>query len=342
MRDLQWRRRRFVIAVIGTSLVFAVTLLIGGLANSFRSEARRTVEALGIDGWVVNKGIVGPFTGISLVDTSRVAEIAKIDGVRAADPIAISPQAARPFSASTQVWGHRPGGLGSPPISKGRGARASGEAVADEQLDARIGSTVRIGDTPFRVVGLTEGLTLFGGRASLYLPLRDVQRLALNGLPLATAIGIRGTAASAPPGMHVVTPDELRIDLLEPVKNAIGAIDTIRVLLWIVAGSIVGAVVYLSALERMRDFAVFKATGASTSMLAAGLIVQAGLLSVVSAALSAGIARLLVPVFPMSVELPVGSVFVLVGVALVIGALASLFAARRATSVDPATAFGGP
>ena len=29
-RDLQWRRRRFVIAVLGSSLVFALTLMLAG------------------------------------------------------------------------------------------------------------------------------------------------------------------------------------------------------------------------------------------------------------------------------------------------------------------------
>jgi putative ABC transport system permease protein len=342
LRDLQWRRRRFVIAIAATSLVFAVTLLIGGLADSFRSEARRTVDALGIDGWVVNIGAVGPFTGISLVDMGRAAETARIPGVKRADPILISPQPVKPSKSGAQVWGHVIGGIGTPPVIEGRGVTKSGEAVVDDQLGSRIGEDVSIRGTQFRIVGRSHGLTLFGGRPSLYISIRDLQRLGVNGLPLATAIVIRGHPASAPPGMHVVSPDQLRVDLLEPVKNAIGAIDTIRLLLWLVAASIIGAVIYLSALERLRDFAVFKATGASTATLLGGLVVEATILSVLSAALSGGIARLLVPVFPLSVEVPVSSEFLLLGVAVVIGAIASLFAARRASTVDPALAFGGP
>ena len=45
----------------------------------------------------------------------------------------------------------------------------------------------------------------------------------------------------------------------------------IAVLLWIVAALIVGSVIYLSALERTRDFAVFKAVGVSTRSVIAGL-----------------------------------------------------------------------
>src|SRR5437870_609179 len=96
LRDLQWRRRRFVVAVIGTALVFAVTLLIGGLANSFRAEARRSVDSLGVDGWVSRKGSTGPFTSVSLVDQSFAAEVAREPGVRRADPLLVLPQTVRP------------------------------------------------------------------------------------------------------------------------------------------------------------------------------------------------------------------------------------------------------
>jgi putative ABC transport system permease protein len=36
LRDMQWRRRRLVIAIVSTGLVFAMTLVLTGLANGFR------------------------------------------------------------------------------------------------------------------------------------------------------------------------------------------------------------------------------------------------------------------------------------------------------------------
>ena len=49
LRDLQWRRRRFVIAVLATSLVFGMTLLMAGADASLHNEGRRIVAALGAD-----------------------------------------------------------------------------------------------------------------------------------------------------------------------------------------------------------------------------------------------------------------------------------------------------
>jgi len=40
LRDMQWRLRRFIIAAIGTGMVFALTLIITGLTRGFRVEAQ--------------------------------------------------------------------------------------------------------------------------------------------------------------------------------------------------------------------------------------------------------------------------------------------------------------
>ena len=59
LRDLQWRKRRFVIAIVGTGLVFAMTLVLTGLANGFGVEANRTVDALGLQAYLVKSGAPG-------------------------------------------------------------------------------------------------------------------------------------------------------------------------------------------------------------------------------------------------------------------------------------------
>ena len=48
LRDMQWRKRRFAIAILSTSIIFAMTLVLTGLANGFRVEAQKTVDSLGV------------------------------------------------------------------------------------------------------------------------------------------------------------------------------------------------------------------------------------------------------------------------------------------------------
>ena len=111
--------------------------------------------------------------------------------------------------------------------------------------------------------------------------------------------------------------------------------------MWIVAVVIIGAVTYMSALERVRDFAVLKAVGSSSRSLAASLAAQSIIASAAAAVLGAGIAQLLKPLFPVPVTITSDAYVALPVIAIVIGVLSSLTALRRAVGVDPALAFAG-
>ncbi len=341
LRDLQWRRRRFVIAVAGTALVFSMTLLLAGVSASFRDETKRTLDALGVDAWIVKQGAVGSFN--NLIPQSELGRVAAAPGVDRAGAMLYYPQPIRTSKIiDANMFGHRPGELGTPPVTQGRTVKNSGEAVADESLGVDIGSSFTFGDERFTVVGLASGLTLFAGAPNIYITVPDMQRAAFNGLPVVTAIGVRGRPTELPSGLEAQTLEVVRANLLRPLENAMSAIDFVQLLLWIVAACIVGAVVYLSALERRRDFAVFKATGMSSWQLLAGLAIQSTILSVLAAGLASGLANLIAPGFPLDVAIPARSYGILVGVAVVIGLVASIFGVRRAGAVDPAAAFAGP
>jgi len=129
---------------------------------------------------------------------------------------------------------------------------------------------------------------------------------------------------------------------MRPLKVAVGAITIVAFLLWIVAVLIVGSLVYLSALERLRDFAVFKAIGVPTRQILVGLALQAVVVALLAAVVGVILAQLLAPLFPMLVVVPTSAYLVLPVIAIAIGLLASIAGLRRAVAVDPALAFGGP
>jgi putative ABC transport system permease protein len=141
--------------------------------------------------------------------------------------------------------------------------------------------------------------------------------------------------------LKLLTLRDVRDDVLRPLAGAQRTIDLVRVLLWIVAACIVASVIYVSALERTRDFAVFKATGTATSRIFAGLVAQALLLAVGAGLVSVVVAWGLARVFPIPVAVPAFSYAFLAVLAVVVGVLASLAGVRRVVSVDPATAFVG-
>ena len=336
LRDLQWRRRRFAIAVVATAVVFALALLLSGVSTSFDNEIRRTVDSFHTDAWLISRGGFGPFTGPTAFPASRAAEVAHATGVERADPVAIlRATTTTPSTKNVNVIGVVPQGVGAPSVELRRG-----QAVADASLGLHTGDRLDLNGTSFDVVAVSKGLTYFAGIPNVVVTLTDAERLAFGGAPLATAIVTRGVPATPPRGLSVLSNHDVEVDLARPVHQAKQTISLIRWLLWAVAAGIIGAMVYLSALERGRDFAVFKAIGLSTRSVLAGLVLQAVLLALTSAVLAIGVELAMAPLSALSVEVSTFDFLLLPIVALVVGVLASLVALRRAVGVDPALAFG--
>jgi putative ABC transport system permease protein len=344
LRDLQFRAVRFGIAIMGTALVFAMVLLMSGLSAQFRNEPRTTVEGIGGDRWVIPEGVTGAFTSGAQLPTS-LADSLESAGADEADPVAVVRHTAKTSDETKDVllFGHVRGGLGTPSdddIIDGAQTDATGEIVASKESALEVGDKTTVGGNEFQVVGLVESRTIFGGTPLLFMDISDVQELVYQGQDVATAVVVNGNV-DAPDGFDVKTVEETWKDALRPLEKPVGAIDVVQILLWLVAATIIGAVVYLSALERKRDFAVLKAVGASTRGLLGGLASQSVIIALIAAVIATGIQAALVPVFPIPVQVPGRAYVQLPILALLAGAIASLGGLRKAVGVDPATAITG-
>lgn len=343
LRDLQWRLRRFVIAVVATGLVFGMSLLMAGSVFTLYEDGRRIVRSFGADAWVVAAGTAGPFTTSSPIPAPAAAEVAQAPGVTAAEPVVIFQSTVDGDDALQDInlIGYRPGSFVAGPVIRGRGLQAPGETVADVELGVDLGEVVSAGGHDLVVVGLAEQVTWYFGQPTLFVALDDAQAIAFRGQPLAMGVATAGVPAALPEGLRTLTNDQVVADLDRLLESAVQTIDLLNVLLWIVAAGIIGSMVYLSALERSRDFAVFKATGATNRGLLAGLVLQAVVLSAAAAVVATIVAWLLKPFFAFTVEIPASIYLRLCVVVLVVGLLASLAGLRRAVKVEPALAFGG-
>ncbi len=344
LRDLQWRRRRFVIAIVGTSLVFAMTLVLTGLSNGFRVEANDTVDTLGFDAYLVKSGPAGPFIGSPPFPESEATTAARIPGVTSAVPLVYTATTV-PDGDSTRnvnVFGAPAGGPGMPSVSAGHAPSGPDEAAVSSTLGSDVGDDLEIGSRSVRIVGTVDDSTALAGQPNVFLTVAGAQQMGYSAQPIVTSVGILGTPAEIPDGYRTIDRAGAVEDLMRPMKAAVSAITMIAVLLWVVAALIVGSVIYLSALERTRDFAVLKAVGASTRSVLAGLCLQAVVVAVIAAVLGGLLSLILAPVFPMRVQVPTSAFLLLPVVAVLIGLLASVAGLRRAVTVDPALAFGGP
>jgi len=342
LRDLQWRARRFVLGVLATALVFATTLLLVGVHSSFLDESTRAVDAFAADRWIVPKGVSGPFTNNSPMAAPLAGRVASAAGVRASQPLALFRQVVRDERGphDVNVIAYDSGRVFEPPIASGREPERPGEVAVDRRLAASIGDRLQLGDEMLHVVGLTSGLTYFGGTPAMLMPLSEGRRIYFGGEPLSTTFITRGTPEGDVRGLDALTGKSVVEDLRRPLGAATTTIGVLVLILWLVAAGIIGLMVYLAGLDRTVDFAVFKATGARNGPLLAGLVLQALLLALCAAGLAAAAASLVAPSFPIQVNLSAGSYALLVAVAVGVGLAVSAVSVRQATRVDPALAFG--
>jgi len=346
LRDLQWRRRRFAIAVLGTALVFGMALVITGISSGFNSEALKTVTQLRVGTWVVGRGATGPFLGASPLEAAQARQVAALPGVtRAVGTVFTHKDIVKDGKTqSVNLFGAPVGTLGQPAVSSGHALDGRGEIVISTKLSGyQLGSPLELGGHSFTVVGTVSDSTALAGVPNVFLTLTDAQMVAFAGQPVASAIAVAGSLPSQlPAGLTAVSNAGAQGDLLRPLQQARSTITFLAILLWVVAAMTMGSVIYVSVLERQRDFAAFKATGVSSASILGGLVLQAVILSIAAAIIGSGIAALLGPTFPLPVSLTVNSYLFLPVIAVVVGLVASLSGLRRAVSVDPALAFGGP
>ncbi|HUY23450.1 MAG TPA: FtsX-like permease family protein [Acidimicrobiales bacterium] len=344
LRDLQWRRRRFVISVLGTSLVFTVALILAGVASSFGVEADRAIQGFGADAWVVHAGTPGPFTsGLPIPDTA-IAQLASSPGVREAAGLIYGLQSVGPLSRPSNVnlFGVSRGNLGFPAPVEGRRPRRDDETMVDSSLGDGLGQHITMGTRSFTVVGLLRHSTLLAGTPNMFVTMRAAQQLVFEGQRQVTAVLLRGEPLRVPARYRLLSPATVKSDMTRALAKAQQVISFLELFLWLIAACIIGSVVYISALEKTRDFAVLKATGSANSQLISGMALQATVISLGAAVIAVALGVILVPTFPIVVDIPGWALGALPGLAVVIGLLASVAGLRRVNAVQPAMAFGGP
>jgi putative ABC transport system permease protein len=193
-----------------------------------------------------------------------------------------------------------------------------------------------------KIVGIVHDSTALARQPNIFLTIAGAQQLLFSGQQLISSIGLRGVPAQVPDGYRIVDRAGAVEDLSRALNGARQAIALMAGLLWVVAALIVGSMIYVSALERTRDFAVFKAVGVPTRSILSGLAMQAVIVALLAALLGGVLSVLLGPLFPMRVDIPRLAFILLPVLAVGVGLLASVAGIRRAVTVDPALAFGGP
>jgi putative ABC transport system permease protein len=164
LRDLQWRKRRFVIAIIGTGLVFAMTLVLTGLANGFRVEAQRTINSLGLDSFFhqVRRGRAVCRLGTICAQRSDRWHAAR--GHRRVPMVYGSTTIPdRGSSRNVNVFGAPERGPGCQRWLRAA-SRPAGDIAVSSTMGRGVGQDIEIGSRTMRIVGIVTDSTCSPGR----------------------------------------------------------------------------------------------------------------------------------------------------------------------------------
>jgi putative ABC transport system permease protein len=359
LRELRRTPRRFVTATIVLTLLVVLLLFLGGLLDGLYLGSTGALRAQRAD-VVVYSADANDSIIRSRIDPALRARVEQVPGVTEVDGLGITLVGTtvpnRSTLADTAVIGYEraPRGVPAPP--------PLGEAWADRRLSAfgvRVGQTLGVGpaQVPILVRGwVSDTNYLLQGALWVAPPtwrhVQDTSRpdanvapgtfavLVVTGRPPARQLALdidaatNGKTKTLTKSQAVLSSPGTR----EQKSTFAGIIDVT----FVVVGLVVALFFVLLTIERISLYGVFKALGASTPRLAAGVITQALVVGIVAFAvgelLTLGLAALLPEQIPLLLQ-PSRAVLTLVGViaAAVLGGTVSL---RRIARADPMTAIG--
>jgi putative ABC transport system permease protein len=352
---------RFAITIAGVGMAVVLMLFLVALYNGVRTESNGWVASRPVDAWVAQMNTTNFIKASSFVPASLVDSLREEPGVAEVTPLlrVITLFESGPRHATAVVIGLDPGSAaGRPDVIAGTSRPETGGMILDGALAHRLG--VHLGDSldleghRFHVTGISRGtnsvLTQFAfvtiDEARELLPIRGIASYFLiRAAPGVRAEELIGRLRARSPHVAVLPQAIFAENNMEELRGGLVPIlATVAVLGGIVAVAVLTLLLYGSVLERREDYALLKALGASSGVVARVVLAQAmtavcgGLIvGTLVYAIVAALAARLVPAVPLS--LAVEAAALVAAGAFVTGALGALVPLRRIARIHPAEVF---
>jgi putative ABC transport system permease protein len=350
--NMAHRPARTAVSILGTAVGVLLIVFTVGLAHGVLKERGKRESNIGAEIMVRASGTIGvggnsPF----VLPASRAAEIAQIEGVRAATPLGQAMDRSDAGFGSRLIDGinfDEYARLTGITIKEGRGVISGDEAMVDpvwqQNRKATVGSTVQLWERPFKIVGVYEPPG--GGRIKIPLKTMQDQEGADN---RASAILVSCIDPSRQDEVAARIDSKFSDqqiiftrDLPELYASSVPALNIFIKVVVGVAASISMLVIllamYTTVTERTRQIGIMKALGMSKPAIAWVIEQEAiivSLLGVTAGVLLTLAARFAVMrVTSLTVEIEMRWVGVALLVGLIGGSIGALYPALRAARQD--------
>jgi putative ABC transport system permease protein len=282
LSNISHRPARTLVSVIGIAVGVLLIVFTVGLAHGVLRERGRRESNIGAEIMVRASGTIGLTSSQPLaVPVSRAAELARIEGVRAAIPLGQDVVKSDKGFGSRVVDGinfDEYAAVAGLNIVEGRKLESGDEAIVDtiwqKERQASIGSTVTLYERPFRIVGTYEPPG--GGR--IKIPLGTMQdQLGGEGRASSILIACKNPAEQDQVAARIRErfPEDQIIftrDLPELYASSVPALDVfIKVIVGIAATIsllVILLAMYTTVTERTRQIGILKSLGMSKTTIA--------------------------------------------------------------------------
>jgi ABC-type antimicrobial peptide transport system permease subunit len=361
-RNLLRRPVRTSLTVLGVSVGLALIVALVSIADGYSSQFSAMLSSSGSDLTVMQANSAD--MALSAVDEVAGRRIAAVPGVAKVAGVLFSavPMAGTPYFL---VFGYDPGDYAfghfklvegkplSPRAAAGRSREIMLGRTAAESLKKRVGESVKLFNTPYRVVAIYETGISFEEGAGV-VSLAEAQRVFRK----PNQVSLYGVKLRDPQQADAVRTEILkRVDDITVSRSAEFAentqdIQVTRSFAWaisiisVLAGGIgMMNTILMSVFERTREIGVLRALGWRRRWVLTLILQESLLLSFVGAVcgslLGVGLGKL-IELSPMGSILPTSfsvRLFAQVGVtALLLGAVGGLYPAYRASNLRPVEA----
>ncbi|MBI2916961.1 MAG: ABC transporter permease [Chloroflexi bacterium] len=369
-RNLFAERGRLFISVGGVAFAVLLILTLLGLYRGFTRAFTLYIDNVKVDLWVAQQGARADMMhSVSLMPRGTQGKLEAVPGVEEVHPF-IGRSVVFPWkgeAVSTYLVGYDvDSNLGGPlRVAQGKAEPGPGEIIVDKVFSRNkgislgdrlpIGGSLRADSSPpLQVVGVAEGgntgLFQFSfvsrNEAESLLQMTGFANYFLVHLdrgqdPAQAAARIEAAA----PGVKAFTVSAFSESNRELLTEIFLPIIAVLVLIGFGVGTVViGLTIYTATMEKSREYGVLKAIGATNRRLYRIVLEQAIIsdmlgyaLGVVLAFVVVGAAERFVPVFVA--DLQVLDLAAALGIALLMGGLASYFPVSRLVRLDPALVF---
>jgi putative ABC transport system permease protein len=298
MRTLLHDWLRLGIAIGGVGFAILLVLLLQGVMDGTVAKSTTYIDHVGADVFVARSGVNNMAIASSALPESVVASVSRVEGVEEAAGITRFPiivNAGGRDRPADLIGYDLAKGLGGPwKLASGRPPASETEVALDrtlaDELGVGVGEEVTISGAPFTVAGLSDETAAIAGKIAFVDRAASQRLLQIPGI--VSFVLVRTAPGADPQAVADALDRQLpevnamtRAELSRNDRDLLGSlfvapVNVMATIGFLVGLAIIGLTMYTTTAERMRDFGVLKAIGASNAFLFHTVITQAAVLGV--------------------------------------------------------------